>query len=1039
MRTALMFRVATIALVWTLIGATVRAQPTKLPTADEVKELQSLYRAERDRLVKEGIAKRFLPTIMEKAEELAKKSDQALASGRLAQATEAIRQARWQLPYQPVGLPEHTLRVIGNLRLRHAREINAVAYSPDGTKLATASTDGTIKIWDLGNGHELFTFMGHSEKVRCLAWSGDGRTMASAGSEKQILVWDPKTGKTIQTIAGAGNSVSALALSNDSKHVFAGQFEIPNANPPNGFFVYEASTGKLVRDARDFTNKIGSIAVHPDGNIIATGDDNGNMRLWQYPSFVENVNQPAYWAQQDPGGSTVYQLTFSPDGKTLTRLGPFNIKFYNVPLPGAAFQVAAARQTIDTREQKAQYRAVYSRDGKTLYTGGYDGNIYLWDPENAQLARTFKNAHNSPVNGLVFNPSGNQLASCSGDFIVRLWDFDVVLQSRDFEGHDAPAWTAYFSPDGTKLISASGDRTVKVWHRDTGTVAFTISDHTSPVTCALFSPDGKLIASAGGDKVVRIFDAENGKALRTCEGHQGTITFLDFSADSKKIVSCGADRRIKVWNADTAKEILSINDNPSIVSGVSFSPNGNQIAVANIDQTIRLYDAASGKMQHSWNAHGTSVNGVAYSPDGTMLASCGADTAVVVWPLATPGVNSIRLNGHTGPVSSVAFRKDNQHLVSCGADQLVKLWKLEAGAAKEMQTFRGHKDWVTNVAFSKDGYHVVSSSVDRRLKIWEITSKEIPLLAEHTSAVECVAVSPNGKIVATGSVDRTIKLWDRDTGVELGTLAGHKGAIMNIAFTPDSKRLLSTDDESSIKIWEVTPPREVLLSPQQKAVFDRLRIKSPYIAVDPAGKSVFVWLPVNSTSISTWVEAFDIDTGAFLFDFKEETRKVNSLSFCANGKQAATGGKNGSVLFWQMDAKDPKGDIKPKIADGGELPLFKVGVADLALTPDGATLVATSEDGEIKIVNVAKREVVKTFKGHANRIMACIASPDGKRFATVDAANLIKVWNIDGTEVRAFNAGRHNDMFIINLAFTNDSKQLVTANANTTVYVLDLP
>ena len=126
---------------------------------------------------------------------------------------------------------------------------------------------------------------------------------------------------------------------------------------------------------------------------------------------------------------------------------------------------------------------------------------------------------------------------------------------------------------------------------------------------------------------------------------------------------------------------------------------------------------------------------------------------------------------------------------------------------------------------------------------------------------------------------------------------------------------------------------------------------------------------------------------------------------------------------------------------GGDWNLFdkKVGVADLALTADASTLIATSEAGDITIAKIQGREVVKTFKGHDTRIMACMASPDGKRFATLDSTNLIKVWDMAGAEIRRFSAGKHQDMFFVNFAFTNDSKQLVTANANTTVYVLDLP
>ncbi len=1015
-------------LIIVLAAAPLAAQPTKLPTADDVKALQAKYRAERDKIVKEGIAKRFIPAIMDKADELYKKSEVATTGGRFLQASEAIRQARWQLPYQPVGVPDNVSRIIGNLRLRHSREINAVAFSSDGQRLATASSDGTVKIWDLGNGHEILTYTGHTDKVRCLAWSRDGKFIASAGMEKNIKIWDADTGKDKQSIAAVGEFVSSIALSKDGKHVFTGQLNVPG-NPPNGLFVHEVATGKPVRDLRDFPNRIGTLAFNSEGTILAAGDDNGNTRLFQYPTFVDNINQPAYWTQQDAAGAT-YHLSFSPDDKTLVRVGPLGIKLYNTPVFGAPFAVGAARTTINTNGPRT---AAYSKDGKTLFSGGFDGNIILWDPEAGQKIGEFKNAHNSPVNNLAFTPDGNRLASCSGDFTVRLWDFDVVLQSRDFEGHEAAVWTANFSPDATRILSASADKTVKVFTRDTGAVLFTIKDHTAPVTVAQYSPDGKLVASAGGDKVIRISDADTGKQLRVGEGHLGTVTFLDFSADSKRIVSCGADRRIIIWDAETAKPLTTITDNPSIVAGVAFRPDGKQIAVANIDQTIRLYDAA-GKLQNSWNAHGIAVNGVSYSPNGEYLASCGADMAVIVWPVATPGANPIRLNGHTGPVSMAAFRKDNIHLVSCGADQTIKLWKIEGNAAKEVQTFRGHKDWVTSVAFSKDGYHVISASVDKRMKIWEITSRELPLLAEHTSAVETVAVSPNGKIIATGSVDRTIKLWDRETGVELATLTGHPNAVMSLTFTPDSKRIISSGSEASIRIWEVNPPREVTRTQQQLNTMNRLRRYSPYIALDPAGKTLYVWLPVNEASVSTIVEAIDLDSGNFLYEFKEDSRKINSLAFCANGKLAATGAKDGSVRVW---------DLKPTGATpiaGGDWSLYtKVGVADLAMTPDGSTLVVTSDEGEIKIGKIQGREVLKTFKGHDGRILACMMSPDGKAFATVGADNVIKAWDLSGKELRRWDLGKHQGMFIVNLAFSHDGRQIITANANTTVYVLDLP
>jgi len=130
-------------------GAAARAQDTRPPTADEVKALIGKYQAERDAAIKQGIARRFLPALMDRADVLAKKSEAALSAGRFLQATEAIRQARWQLPYQSPNTPtEFVARIIGNPRLRHGQPIYAVAFSPDGQRLATGSVDHTLRIWD---------------------------------------------------------------------------------------------------------------------------------------------------------------------------------------------------------------------------------------------------------------------------------------------------------------------------------------------------------------------------------------------------------------------------------------------------------------------------------------------------------------------------------------------------------------------------------------------------------------------------------------------------------------------------------------------------------------------------------------------------------------------------------------------------------------------------------------------------------------------------------------------------------------------------
>jgi WD40 repeat protein len=522
--------------------------------------------------------------------------------------------------------------------------------------------------------------------------------------------------------------------------------------------------------------------------------------------------------------------------------------------------------------------------------------------------------------------------------------------------------------------------------------------------------------------------------VHTLAGHKGTVTSLDVSSDGKRIVSGGLDQRVIVWDADAGKELHTIADNGSVVAAVAFHPKAKQIAVANIDQSVRLY-TLEGKLEDRWTAHGAAVTGLAYSPNGQWLATCGADQLGRVWPLATPGANAITLSGHNGPLSSVAFRGDNQHLVSCGADQVVKLWKLDNHAGKESQTYRGHKDWVTSVAFSKDGYYIASSGVDRLIKVWEITSKDIPLLAEHTGAVETVAFSPDGTKIASGASDRTIKIWDRATGAELATLAGHTDGVIGLAFTPDSKTLVSTSADRSIRLWDVAAGKELPRAPGQQQSFTGLINAAPLIAVTPSGKELIAWVPGNDRYTS--IAGFELATGAEAFTFNDQGRTVHSMAFSADAKTAATGAKDGSVRLWDLAKRQP--------LPGGDWFLFDkgVGVADLAVTPDSKTLIISNDAGDVKICDIAKRDVLHTIKAHTHRILAVMVSADGKRFATLGGNNVVKAWDVaTAKELRAWDfrtPAQDRGSFVTSINFSADGKHLVTGNANTTLFVLDLP
>jgi WD40 repeat protein len=408
---------------------------------------------------------------------------------------------------------------------------------------------------------------------------------------------------------------------------------------------------------------------------------------------------------------------------------------------------------------------------------------------------------------------------------------------------------------------------------------------------------------------------------------------------------------------------------------------------------------------------------------------------VRVWDLDQPEATPITISGHTGPLSAVAFRRDGQYLASAGADQSVRLWRLDPGGVKEAQNFKGHRDWVTALAFSKDGHFVASACVDKLVKLWEVTSKELPLESEHTGSVEAVAVSPDGKLVASGATDRSVKLWNPETGAEVRTLHGHGKAVIALAFSPDGKTLVSGGEDRNLRLWEVATGKQLPFTEEHKLNLENLINSCPLARVSPDGKRLLLWVLGNDRY--TTLAGFDLQTGKELFSVNDSGRNGAAAAFSGNGKRAAIGARDGSVKIYDLEPK------KPEAGDSWFVMPKGVAVTSVGISPGGELLAAGGEGGEVRICDAAKQTVRHSIKGHARRVGSCAVSPDGKRVATAGDDGVVKLWDgATGKELRAWDlrqSVQERGGFVAQLAFTPDGRRLLTANANTTLYALELP
>jgi WD40 repeat protein len=281
----------------------------------------------------------------------------------------------------------------------HLSYVMSVAIAPDGKTLASASSDRTIKIWNIVTGEELHTLKGHHEGVVKVAFSHDGKIVASGSNDRTIKFWDIATGEEIRTLKGHSDGVTDIAFSPDKK-------TLASSSSDKTVKLWNLGTGEEIRTLKGHTSRVTSVAFSPDGKVIAAGSNDKTIKLWNTSTFEELRTLRGH-------NDTVTQIAFSSDGNTLA-------------------------------------------------TASADKTIKLWSITNGQEYRTIR-GHTNTVWSIAFSFDSTMLASAGSDKMIKLWNPFNGEEIRTLQGHDSRIWAVAFDTSSRVLASSSEDGTVKIW------------------------------------------------------------------------------------------------------------------------------------------------------------------------------------------------------------------------------------------------------------------------------------------------------------------------------------------------------------------------------------------------------------------------------------------------------------------------------------------------------------------------------------------------------------------------------------------------
>lgn len=465
----------------------------------------------------------------------------------------------------------------------HARDVDALLFTPDGATLASIGHGDSLRLWDVKAPAQARSLYVLQQKVTAypyrdpyfrasfwrprpaaLALSPDGKTLAASGGDGSVLLWDLATRRSTAGIDAHSDTVTGVAFTPDGRLLVSTGLD-------RDVRVTDLATRTELAHLGSHSDVATGAVVLPSGEVLTSGDD-GAVRRWSAPASNE---PPEVLRGPNYSQALLFAVSFSPDGREVACGG------WGYAIPLTETDTGRVRVTLKGFKGRVHSLA-YSPDGRSVACGNFDEQcLDIWD------ATTGARRHRLPLPAkpacVRYDPSGKRVAVGMDNWRVAFFDPDTGQALQTTGGREID-----FSDDGSMLVMNGGGGPVI---RDPVTFEAVLKIAAPGMTSGpVFAPGGRLLAFAAGQEVV-LFDVPGRRVLRRMTGHHATITAVAINPDGKTLASVSKDGRCVLWDVVTGQQKAVLRGHGADVHALAFAPDGRTLATAGVDQRVRLWRA----------------------------------------------------------------------------------------------------------------------------------------------------------------------------------------------------------------------------------------------------------------------------------------------------------------------------------------------------------------------------------------------------------------------------------------------------------------